>query len=316
MKIIFLDADTVGDVPNLNSIEDFGDVTFYPTTKPGQTAERIRDADIVITNKVILDQKLMGQAKELKLICVAATGMNNIDREAAKELDIEVKNVAGYASQSVAQSTFAMILHLVQNIPFYDDFVKSGEYSKSKIFTNVDRDFQEISGKRFGIIGLGNIGQKVAQIAEAFGAEVTYYSTSGKNTDQPYLLLGLEELLKTSDFISIHAPLNENTMALINYERIKLMKSSAILVNTGRGGIVNEQDLAEAIDEGLIRGAAIDVFETEPIPDNHPLLRIKNRERLVLTPHMTWSSLEARMDLIEGIKINIREFLSRSETQG
>ena len=316
MKIIFLDADTVGDVPNLNSIEDFGDVTFYPTTKPGQTAERIRDADIVITNKVILDQKLMGQAKELKLICVAATGMNNIDREAAKELDIEVKNVAGYASQSVAQSTFAMILHLVQNIPFYDDFVKSGEYSKSKIFTSVDRDFQEISGKRFGIIGLGNIGQKVAQIAEAFGAEVTYYSTSGKNTDQPYLLLGLEELLKTSDFISIHAPLNENTMALINYERIKLMKSSAILVNTGRGGIVNEQDLAEAIDEGLIRGAAIDVFETEPIPDNHPLLRIKNRERLVLTPHMTWSSLEARMDLIEGIKINIREFLSRSETQG
>jgi len=303
MKIIFLDADTVGDVPNLNSIEDFGDVTFYPTTKPGQTAERIRNADIVITNKVILDQKLMGQAKELKLICVAATGMNNIDREAAKELDIEVKNVAGYASQSVAQSTFAMILHLVQNIPFYDDFVKSGEYSKSKIFTNVDRDFQEISGKRFGIIGLGNIGQKVAQIAEAFGAEVTYYSTSGKNTDQPYLLLGLEELLKTSDFISIHAPLNENTMALINYERIKLMKSSAILVNTGRGGIVNEQDLAEAIDEGLIRGAAIDVFETEPIPDNHPLLRIKNRERLVLTPHMTWSSLEARMDLIEGIKI-------------
>lgn len=316
MKIIFLDADTVGDVPNLNSIEDFGDVTFYPTTKPGQTAERIRDADIVITNKVILDQKLMGQAKELKLICVAATGMNNIDREAAKELDIEVKNVAGYASQSVAQSTFAMILHLVQNIPFYDDFVKSGEYSKSKIFTSVDRDFQEISGKRFGIIGLGNIGQKVAQIAKAFGAEVTYYSTSGKNTDQPYLLLGLEELLKTSDFISIHAPLNENTMALINYERIKLMKSSAILVNTGRGGIVNEQDLAEAIDEGLIRGAAIDVFETEPIPDNHPLLRIKNRERLVLTPHMTWSSLEARMDLIEGIKINIREFLSRSETQG
>lgn len=316
MKIIFLDADTVGDVPNLNSIEDFGDVTFYPTTKPGQTAERIRDADIVITNKVILDQKLMGQAKELKLICVAATGMNNIDREAAKELDIEVKNVAGYASQSVAQSTFAMILHLVQNIPFYDDFVKSGEYSKSKIFTSVDRDFQEISGKRFGIIGLGNIGQKVAQIAKAFGAEVTYYSTSGKNTDQPYLLLGLEELLKTSDFISIHAPLNENTMALINYERIKLMKSSAILVNTGRGGIVNEQDLAEAIDEGLIRGAAIDVFETEPIPDNHPLLRIKNRERLVLTPHMTWSSLEARMNLIEGIKINIREFLSRSETQG
>ena len=316
MKIIFLDADTVGDVPNLNSIEDFGDVTFYPTTKPGQTAERIRNADIVITNKVILDQKLMGQAKELKLICVAATGMNNIDREAAKELDIEVKNVAGYASQSVAQSTFAMILHLVQNIPFYDDFVKSGEYSKSKIFTSVDRDFQEISGKRFGIIGLGNIGQKVAQIAKAFGAEVTYYSTSGKNTDQPYLLLGLEELLKTSDFISIHAPLNENTMALINYERIKLMKSSAILVNTGRGGIVNEQDLAEAIDEGLIRGAAIDVFETEPIPDNHPLLRIKNRERLVLTPHMTWSSLEARMNLIEGIKINIREFLSRSETQG
>jgi lactate dehydrogenase-like 2-hydroxyacid dehydrogenase len=307
MKIIFLDTDTVGDVPNLNSIEEFGDVTFYPTTNPGQTAERIRDADIVITNKVVLDKDLMKQAKVLKLICVAATGMNNIDREAAKELNIEVKNVAGYASQSVAQSTFAMILHLVQNIPFYDDFVKSGEYSKSEIFTNVDRNFHELAGMCFGIIGLGNIGSKVAEIAKVFGSQVVYYSTSGKNTDQPYKQLSLGDLLKVSDIVSIHAPLNEKTENLLRYDQLKMMKPTAYLVNTGRGGIVNEEDLARAIDENLIAGAAIDVFTKEPIKKDNPLLHVKNKEKLILTPHITWSSVEARTALIEGIKVNIEE---------
>jgi lactate dehydrogenase-like 2-hydroxyacid dehydrogenase len=311
MKIVFLDTDTVGDVPNLNSLNDLGEVTFYETTEPEETAGRINNADIVITNKVVLDKELLEKAKKLKLICVAATGMNNIDRVAAEELEIAVKNVAGYASQSVAQSTFAMILYLIQNITYYDQFVKSGNYSKSKIFTNLERDFREIAGKRFGIIGLGNIGRKVAEIAKAFGAEVVYYSTSGKNNDQQYDQLTLEELLKTSDIISIHAPLNENTENLIDYQQLILMKPSSILVNTGRGGIVNEKALAKGIDEKLIAGAAVDVFEKEPIEPDNPLLKAKNRKNLVLTPHITWSSVEARTALIEGVKGNIEEFLNR-----
>ncbi|PWN06293.1 D-2-hydroxyacid dehydrogenase [Rhodohalobacter mucosus] len=312
MKIVFLDASTVGDVPNLDSLKEMGDVTLYPVTRPDETEERIRDAEVIITNKVVLDRKLMSGAANLKLICVAATGMNNIDREAAEELGIPVKNVAGYASNSVAQSTFAMVLHLMQGISYYDRYIKSGEYSKSPIFTHLGRPFHEIAGKQFGIIGLGSIGRRVASIAEAFGANVVYYSTTGKNTDQPYALLGLTELLKSSDFVSVHAPLNEQTENLIGYKEMKQMKSSALLINTGRGGIVNEEDLVRAIDEKLIAGAALDVFEKEPLPSDHPLLRVQNPERLLMTPHMTWSSVEARTELIEGVKSNIEEFGQRS----
>lgn len=308
MTIVFLDASTVGDVPNLESIKELGDVTFYPVTTTDQTAERTHEADIIITNKVVITRELMEKAPNLKLICIAATGMNNVDREAAADLGIPVKNVAGYASVSVAQTTFAMILHLLQDLPRYDEFVKDGSYSKSPIFTNMDQNYHEISGMRFGIIGLGNIGQKVADIATAFGAEVVYYSTSGNNTDQPYQLLDLDELLGTSDVVSIHAPLNENTDNLIGYDQLSQMKPSAILVNTGRGGIVNEQDLARALDEELISGAALDVFDNEPIKADNPLLSIKNKDRLVLTPHIAWASVEARTQLIEGVKKNIREF--------
>ena len=312
MNIIFLDAGTVGKVPNLESLNELGNVTFYEVTAPDETEDRIRDAEVIITNKVVIDRALMHSASNLKLICVAATGMNNIDWDAAQELGIPVKNVAGYASNSVAQSTFAMILHLVQGIPYYDRYIKRGEYSKSPIFTHLGSSFNELAGKQFGIIGLGNIGRKVATIAEAFGADVVYYSTSGKNTDQPYPRLGLTELLQESDFVSIHAPLNENTESLIGYAELKQMKPSAILINTGRGGIVNEQDLARALDEKLIAGAALDVFEKEPLPSGHPLLGIQNPDRLLMTPHMTWSSVEARTELIEGVKRNIEEFYQRS----
>jgi lactate dehydrogenase-like 2-hydroxyacid dehydrogenase len=310
MNIVFLDTKTVGDVPNLSELKSLGDIIFYQTTTPDQTEERIRNAEIVITNKVVLNRELIENAKNLKLICVAATGMNNIDQEAAEKKGILVKNVAGYASKSVAQSTFALILYLMQDIGFYDDYVKSGEYSKSDIFTNLDRPFHEIHGKRFGIIGLGSIGRQVAKIAEVFGADLVYYSTSGRNTEQPYQRVDLNELLKTSDIVSIHAPLNDNTAGLIGYEQLKQMKSSAILVNTGRGGIVDEEDLARALDEEQIAGAALDVFETEPIKPDNPLLKVQNKNRLVLVPHITWSSIEARMELIEGIKENIENFIS------
>ena len=308
LRIVFLDIKTIGEVPNLDKLKQLGTFKSYPVTKPDQTAERIKDADVVITNKVVLDKPLIDEAKNLKLICVAATGMNNIDRTSAEKNGVKVKNVAGYASDSVAQGTFAMILHLMYNLPEYDHYIKSGEYSKSEIFTNQDRSYRELKKKRFGIIGLGNIGSRVAAIAEVFGAEVVYYSTSGKNTEQPYARLELDELLKTSDIVSIHAPLNENTENLISYEQLKLMKRSAFLINTGRGGIVNEQDLAAAIDEDLIAGAGLDVFEHEPINRDNPLLSVKNRSKLVMTPHITWASVEARTELVDGIVQNIKEF--------
>jgi lactate dehydrogenase-like 2-hydroxyacid dehydrogenase len=311
MKIVFLDITTIGKVPNLDSLKQLGDFTSYQTTGPDQTEERIKDADIVITNKVVLDEGIINRSDNLKLICVAATGMNNVDISAAKKRDIPVKNVADYASKSVAQGTFALILHMLYNIPYYDNFVKSGEYSGSDIFTNVDREYREIGEMRFGIMGLGNIGSQVAVIAEAFGAGVVYYSTSGKNTGQPYKRLNLDEFLKTSDIISIHAPLNENTANLIDYDQLELMKSSALLVNTGRGGIINESDLARALDEDVIAGAAIDVFEKEPIDKTNPLLNLEKKEKLILTPHMTWASIEARTALIEGVKKNVEDFLGQ-----
>lgn len=308
LRIVFLDIKTIGEVPNLDKLKQLGTFKSYPVTSPDQTAERIDDADVVITNKVVLDNLLIEQAKNLKLICVAATGMNNIDRAAAEENNVKVKNVAGYASDSVAQGAFAMILHLTYNLPEYDHYIKSGEYSESDIFTKQDRNYRELNKKRFGIIGLGNIGSRVAAIAEVFGSEVVYYSTSGKNTDQPYPCLELDELLKTSDIVSIHAPLNENTENLISYEQLKLMRRSALLINTGRGGIVNEEDLSRALDESLIAGAGLDVFEQEPIERDNPLLSVKNRSKLVMTPHITWASVEARTELVDGIVRNIEEF--------
>lgn len=309
MNIVFLDTKTIGDVPNLKDLKKFGETTFYKTTSHDQTAERIKEAEIVITNKVVLNRELIEGADNLKLICVAATGMNNIDREAADKSGISVKNVSGYSSNSVAQTTFAMILHLVQKISQFDGFVKSGDYSRHDIFTNQEITFSEIHGKQFGIIGLGDIGSKVASIAEEFGADVVYYSTSGRNLDQPYPHLELNKLLKSSHFISIHAPLNKNTEGLIGYDQMKLMKKSAILINAGRGGIVNEVGLAKALDEDQIGGAGLDVFNNEPMEKENPLLSIKNKHKLVMTPHIAWASIEARTELIDGVKKNIEEFL-------
>lgn len=309
MKIVFLDSKTVGDLPNLKKLNSFGDVTLYPVTTPDQTAERIRSAKIIITNKVVIDRELMEQSPSLKLICIAATGMNNVDLEAAKEIGIEVKNVSGYASDSVAQSTFAMILHLEQNINFYDQYVKSGQYSESGIFTNHDRPFRQLNGKIMGIIGLGNIGRTVAGIADAFGMEVQYYSTSGKNDDQEYQRVNLDELLKSSDIVSIHAPLNDNTRGLIGWSELNRMKKSALLINAGRGGIIIEKDLARAIEQEIISGAALDVFEKEPIEPDNPLLKLDDNSSLVMVPHIAWASIEARTKLLEGVITNIQEFI-------
>lgn len=313
MKIVFLDIKTVGEVPNMDLLEQFGEVVYYQTTSPDQTMERIDGADIVITNKVVLDEAAISQAPSLKLICVAATGTNNVDKTAALKRGIPVKNAADYSSDSVAQGTFALLLHLLNNIPYFDAYVKQGSYSQSDIFTHVERTFRELRGKRLGIIGLGSIGRKVAKIAEAFGAEVVYYSASGQSYPTPYQRLSLEELLHTSDVVSIHAPLNDHTFNLLTWDRLSLMKRSAILINAGRGGIINEADLAKALDEGIIAGAGIDVFEKEPIAVDNPLLHIKHKERLAMTPHSIWASVESRTALIEKVAQNIQQFIKESE---
>lgn len=309
MKIVFLDKSTVGNVSNLELINEFGEVVCYDDTSADQTIDRSSGADIIITNKVIIDKKVMDANPDIKLICIAATGMNNVDLDYAAEKGIVVKNVSGYSTFSVTQSTFAMLFSLINSIHYYDNYVKSGSYSKSPIFTHHDREFAEIKGKTFGIIGLGVIGQSVAKIADAFGCKVVYYSTSGNNTSQPYPCLKLDELLSKSDIISIHAPLNEKTNNLIDLGRLKTMKSTAVLINAGRGNIVNEEDLAFAIDHEIIAGAALDVFGQEPIQADNPLLKVQNTENLIMVPHIAWASKESREMLIKGIYQNISEFM-------
>ncbi len=309
IKLVFLDAKTLGSDVDLSPIEKLGEFTVYETTKDEEKLERIYDADIVITNKVVIDRKTIEKARKLKLICVAATGVNNIDIDAAREKGIAVSNVAGYSTYSVVQHTFAMLFYLLENLRYYDDYVKSGEYAKSDVFTHIGKPFYEIKDKVWGIIGLGTIGREVAKVASAFGVHVIYYSTSGVKRQEPYPALDLDNLLKTSDIVSIHAPLNARTRNLITYEKLKLMKPSAYLLNLGRGGIVNEKDLAKALDEGIIAGVGLDVLEREPISEDNPLLKIKNKEKLFITPHIAWTSIEARRKLIEEIEKNIEAFL-------
>ncbi|WP_457644490.1 D-2-hydroxyacid dehydrogenase [Persephonella sp.] len=313
MKIVFLDAKTVGDDVDLSIFEAFGDFIAYPTTKGSEVFDRVYDADIIITNKVIIDREVIDYARDLKLVCVAATGTNNVDILYAKEKGIAVTNVAGYSTESVVQHTFAMLFYILEQLRYYDDYVRSGQYAESDIFTHLGRPFSEIHGKRWGIIGLGTIGRRVGQVAESFGCDVIYHSTSGVKREESYREYPLDELLRTSDIVSIHAPLNEKTRNLITYDKIRLMKPSAILLNLGRGGIVNEEDLAKALDEGLISGAGLDVLEKEPIDPYNPLLSIKNRDRLLITPHIAWTSIEARKRLIQEIAENIRAFLNGEE---
>ncbi len=306
-KIVVLDSITLGNV-DFDKLKEFGEVILYDKTKAEEVEERIKDASIILTNKVVLNKDNLKNAEKLEIICETATGFNNIDVEYAKSKNIAVTNVAGYSTPTVAQHTFATLLHLYDKIGYYDEFVKSGEYSKSGMFTNLDRPFNDIEGKTWGIIGLGNIGKKVAKIAEAFGAKVVYYSTSGKNNNSEYKRVELDELLSESDIISIHSPLNKNTKGLFNYDNLKKMKKTSVLINMGRGPIVVEEDLAKAIDENIISGAALDVFSVEPMPENSPLLKIKNKEKIVMTPHIAWASIEARERLFNDLIENIKAF--------
>lgn len=312
-RIVFLDTDTVGDVQNLERFKEFGSYVSYPQTPLADIGERIQNQDIVITNKVTIGAETIESAPSLKLICVAATGTNNVDLEAARAHGITVKNVENYSTYSVAQVTIGLVLHLLHRTDYYNAYVKSGEYSQQNLFTHLGHEFWQLAGRQFGIIGLGHIGKQVAKVAEALGAKITYYSSSGKNNDALYRQQSLEELLQTSDIVSIHAPLTEKTKDLLTYEQLSMMKKHALLVNTGRGGIVNEADLAKAIDDELIGGAAVDVYGEEPISVSHPFLQVRLKQRLLLTPHIGWASIESRTLLMEKVYDNIKEYLSQQQ---
>ena len=310
LKMVILDELTLGEKPGIEKLEEFGTLTRYSTTSKEERIKHIGDHQVIITNKVIIDKEIITQCNNIKLICVAATGTNNIDSEFAKQKNIEVKNVTGYSTNSVAQSVFSMLFHLLHQTCYYDNYVKRGHYAQSPIFTHLAREFWELKDKIFGIIGLGTIGKAVGKLAESFGCNVVYHSTSGKNTSNAYQHLSLDELLTTSDVISIHCPLNENTKDLLPLPKLKLIKPGAFLINTGRGGIVNEDDLALFINEGIPGGVALDVLEHEPILPNHNLLKVNYPERLLITPHIAWTSKEAKEKLVNGIYNNIKEWLS------
>ena len=304
MNIVLLDALTFGET-DLSGFDDIGEVVVYQTTTSDKTLERIKNADVVVTNKVVIDATMMDQCSNLKLICIAATGMNNVDIEHAKAKNIAVKNVAGYSTDSVIQHTFSMLFYMMGHSRYYDEYVKSGEWQKSPVFTNVTQPYAEVSGKRWGIIGMGAIGRGVAQIAKAFGAEVVYHSTSGRNSKSEFEQVSFSTLLESCDIITIHAPLNVQTQDLIGRDELSKMKDGAVLLNLGRGGIVVESDLAEVLDEKEIY-VGLDVLAKEPMTNPHPLMELKHQERLYITPHIAWASVEAREKLIAMVIDNIK----------
>lgn len=308
MKIVFLDRKTLGQDINLDKFNTLGQVQIYETTLPTQTLTRVKDADIVITNKVVIDKEIM-ENSNIKLICISATGTNNVDLEYAKDKGIQVKNVAGYSTASVAQVTISLVLHFMQKLNSYIKYVENKEWENSDIFTYIDVPFYELKNKKWGIIGLGTIGTKVAQIAESFDCDVNYYSTSGKNNNTKYNQISLEELMKESDIVSIHSPLNDTTYNMINKTYLDMMKEDAILINVGRGGIINEADLANKIDSNKSLYCGIDVLEKEPIEKSNPLNKVKNKDRIIITPHIGWGSVESRNKLVELVFDNVKEYI-------
>lgn len=305
MKIVFLDSSTLGD-SSLEPIAALGEFVCYGSSTAEEALSRVSDCEVLIINKVRVTRELIDAAPKLRLICVAATGVNNIDLDAAAERGILVRNVAAYSTDSVVQTTFMHLLSLFGNAPYFDSAVKSGHYSASGSFTDLSVPFVEITGKRLGIIGLGNIGQRVAKIGAAFGMEVVYFSTSGTSHCGDYPSLPLDELMASSDVISVHAPYNERTAGLVGERELRLMKSSAFILNLGRGGIVDEAALARVISDDAIGGAALDVYAAEPLPADSPLLHTAHPEKLRFSPHTAWASVEARKRLVAGIAANIR----------
>ena len=308
MKIVFLDVKTIGEDIDLSAFDALGEVVKYPFSTAEETLERTKDADVIVLNKVEINEASIGNAEKLKLVCVTATGTNNLDKEYLAKREIEWRNVAGYSTESVAQHTFALLFYLLEKLRYYDEYVKKECYIGDVTFTHFANVFHEIAGMTWGIVGLGNIGRRVADIAKCFGCKVVYYSTSGRNNNSDYERVSLEELLAMSDIVSVHAPLDENTRNLFDKHAFAQMKETAIFINVGRGPIVVEQDLVDALNAGQIAAAGLDVLSLEPMSESNPLRSIKDSNKLIITPHIAWASVEARTRLMKTICEQIKEY--------
>ncbi|MEA1912167.1 MAG: D-2-hydroxyacid dehydrogenase [Spirochaetota bacterium] len=309
MEIVFLDSGSYGDDIDLTGFKKFGNVTFYPYTSAAAVQNRILNAEVIVINNTAISNSDLESAHKLKLIAIAATGTDNVDLNYCRKAGIQVRNVTGYATESVAQHTFAMLFHLMEQTAYYDFYIKSGTWSRSGLPTHMERKFMQLTGKRWGIIGLGNIGKRVATLASAFGCEIVYYNRYSDTHNKEYEGIQLQALLQTSDIISIHAPLNNKTRNMITKKELALLKTGTILLNLGRGAIVNELDLADAIDNnGILVG--LDVFTKEPIEIANPLLKLKMPHHLVTTPHIGFAAKEAREAVIKGTLKNIKDFIT------
>lgn len=313
MKLVVLEKVSLGTDLDISFYNDFGDVVYYENTTADEVAERVADADIIIANKAPLNEATIGGAANLKLICETATGYNNVDLAFCREHGIRVTNVVGYSTPVVAQHTFAMALYLLEKLPVYDAYVKNGDYGKCPIFTCFEPFFTELEGKTWGIIGLGNIGRRVAEIARIFGCRVIYYSASGRNCTKDFEKVDFDTLLAESDVLSLHCPLTDRTQSIINAEALGKMKKTAILINVARGPVVDEQALYDALINGTIAAAGLDVLVKEPITADNPLNKIKDSTKLLITPHMAWGSHEARERCAKEVYKNIESFLNGQE---
>lgn len=310
LKIVVMERNTLGSDVTLDGLEEFGEVVCYPLSDPEANAERIKDADIIIVNKIPMNAQTLNGAKNLKLICLTATGTNNVDFAYTNARGITVCNVKGYSTDSVVQHTFALLFYVYEKLAYYDSFVKSGAYAVNDVFSHFTKPFHELACKTWGIIGLGAIGTKVGEIAEAFGCKVVYYSTSGAHHTDRFPERSLTELLAESDIVSIHCPLTPATEKLISREQLTAMKNDAILLNLGRGPIVDEDALAWALQNDEIGGAGLDVLVKEPMDPKNPLLAIQDSTKLVITPHIAWATVEARSRCVDETVANVRAFLA------
>ena len=313
MKVVALEIKNIGEDINVEKFKDFGEFVTYYTSTPDQIAERCEDADVIIVNKLPINEKTVGTLKNLKVVLITATGYDNLDVPYLKSRGVKICNVKGYSTDSVVQHTFALLFYVYEKLRAYDDFVKSGEYAKYDIFTYFGEPFFELKGKVWGIVGLGEIGRGVAKIAQAFGCEVVYYSTSGRNSNNDFEKVDFDTLLKISDIISIHAPLNDKTKNLFNADAFKKMKKSAVLINVGRGPIINERDLTEALKNDEIAAAGLDVLEKEPMSPDSPFLEINDSRKLFITPHIAWATREARERLMMEVYYNLKAIVDNAE---
>lgn len=313
MKLVVLERNSVGTDVDVSCYEKFGEVTYYPNTVAENTAERVKDADIIIANKAPMNEDTLKDAPDVKLICLFATGFDNVDLAYCKSRGIKVANVVNYSTAAVVQHTLLLALALEEKLVHYDNYVKSGEYGAQDRFSNFDRPFGEFEGKTWGIVGMGNIGRGVARVAQAMGCKVIFYSASGRSTCTEYERVEFDDLLAQSDILSLHCPLSDRTRGLINKEAFSKMKKSTILVNVARGPVVDTQALYEALTQGQIAAAGLDVLEKEPISRDNPLNEIKDSTKLIITPHLAWASTEARERLVDEVAKNIQAFLDGEE---